>query len=97
MDPIKTERRNKLEKDFDEVCKELVELSKRLNVQIVIGNRPTFRPKQYMIRFTMKRRWGGVKKYAYECTRKPEDVCRADRESWRKDYRYRIKAFDKKI
>lgn len=68
MDPIKTERRKKLEKDFDEVCKELLELSKRLNVQIVIGNRPTFRPKQYMVRFTMKRRWGGVKKYAYECT-----------------------------
>lgn len=57
-----------MEKDFDEVWKELIELSKRLNVQIVIGNRPTFRPKQYMIRFTMKRRWGGVKKYAYECT-----------------------------
>ncbi len=67
MDPIKTEEKQ-IGKDFDEVCKELVELSKRLNVQIVIGNRPTFRPKQYMIRFTMKASLGMVSKCAYECT-----------------------------
>lgn len=57
--------------DIDKVYSEIRDLAKRLNVQIVVGhdpkNRVVPRTKQYVIRFTMKRRWGGTKKYAYEC------------------------------
>lgn len=55
-------------KDFDTICKELIELTNRFNLNIVIGNKPTFKNRQYMIRFSMPRRWGGVKKYACGCT-----------------------------
>lgn len=57
--------------DIDKVYSEIRDLAKRLNVHIMVGNdrtAPVPRLKQYVIRFTMKRRWGGVKKYAYECT-----------------------------
>ena len=54
--------------DYEELCSELSKLAKQLGVSFVIENKPTFRSKQYVIRFTMPRRWGGVKKYAYEST-----------------------------
>uniref|UniRef100_A0AAU8GHU5 Uncharacterized protein n=1 Tax=Salmonella phage vB_SEnST11_KE22 TaxID=3161173 RepID=A0AAU8GHU5_9CAUD len=66
--PHQDKEENKVGTNYEELCKELSELAKRFNISFVIGNKPTFRPKRYMIRFTMKRRWGGVKKYAYECT-----------------------------
>ncbi|WPK37571.1 hypothetical protein [Escherichia phage AV124] len=43
---------------------EIVALAKRLKMTIM--NRGA--SSRHVIRFTMKRRWGGVKKYAYECT-----------------------------
>lgn len=56
--------------DYEELCSELSKLAKQLNVSFVIENKPTFSSKKYMIRFTIPRRWGGVKKYAYESTLK---------------------------
>jgi len=43
---------------------EIIELANRLGIRIVSRGPST----RYLIRFTMKRRWGGAKKYAYECT-----------------------------
>lgn len=58
--------------DIEKVYSDLRELAKRLNVHIVVGNDPASRQipqrKQYVIRFAMKRRWGGEKKFAYQCT-----------------------------
>lgn len=66
--PHQDKEENKVGTDYEKLSKELSGLAKRFNINFVIGNKPTFRPKQYMIRFTMKRRWGGVKKYACQCT-----------------------------
>lgn len=60
-----------MNEDVEKVFKEISDLANRLNVKIVVGHdrlSPVPRLKQYVIRFTMKRRWGGEKKFAYQCT-----------------------------
>lgn len=59
-----------MNEDVEKVFSDLRDLAKRLNVNIVIDqNSASPSPRrQYVIRFTMKRRWGGEKKYAYQCT-----------------------------
>lgn len=56
-----------MNEDVEKVYSDIRGLAKRLNVNIVIDQTPSPR-RQYVIRFTMKRRWGGEKKYAYQCT-----------------------------
>lgn len=56
-----------MNEDVEKVYSDIRDLAKRLNVNIVIDQTPSPR-RQYVIRFTMKRRWGGEKKYAYQCT-----------------------------
>ncbi len=59
-----------MNEDVEKVFSDLRELAKRLNVKISI-DQSSVSPlprRKYVIRFTMKRRWGGEKKYAYECT-----------------------------
>lgn len=56
--------------DVEKFFNDIRELQNRLNIKIVIDQdsvSPSPR-RQYVIRFTMKRRWGGEKKYAYQCT-----------------------------
>lgn len=43
---------------------EIIALANRLGINIKSRGPNT----RYLIRFTMKRRWGGAKKYAYECS-----------------------------
>lgn len=60
-----------MDEDIQKVYSDISDLAKRLNVNIVVGHdrlSPVPRLKQYVIRFTMKRRWGGEKKFAYQCT-----------------------------
>lgn len=60
-----------MNEDVENVFKEISDLAERLNINIVVGHdrlSPVPRLKQYVIRFTMKRRWGGEKKFAYQCT-----------------------------
>lgn len=61
-----------MDESMEKVYSEISALAKRLNIQIIVKHEPKTRPipsmNRYVIRFTMKRRWGGVKKYAYECS-----------------------------
>lgn len=57
-----------MEENYENFYNDMRELTKRLGITLVLHNRPCPRSRKHMIRFTMKRRWGGIKKYAYECT-----------------------------
>lgn len=53
-----------MEDKYENTIKEVRDMLKRLGLTM-INRGPTAR---YMLRFTMKRRWGNTKKFAYECS-----------------------------
>lgn len=50
--------------EYDHTIAEVREVMKRLGMSIINRGPTTI----YAVRFTMKRRWGGTKKYAYQCS-----------------------------
>lgn len=50
--------------EYDHTIAEVREVMKRLGMTIMNRGPNT----TYTVRFTMRRRWGGAKKYAYQCS-----------------------------
>ena len=49
---------------YENTVKEIRSMAKRLGLTIMVSGLHS----KYTIRFTMKRRWGGARKYAYQCS-----------------------------